>query len=124
MGDLKTAMQKWPLQTTAYHAPWLFGLALDAPLMGVLKRWPDKLHAITQKAVIHGSLYGRGKYESACGLKGLRLVGGAAEGEVIAAPWPPRLKGLPKEKTRCQDCYEATGRLRPRCNWASRSTPT
>jgi len=105
----------WPLLTTAELAPWLFGLAFDAPLVGVLVRWPNKLHAITLDGVVAGAF--RGTFESACGMRGLRLSKAQAGDQRIAAPWPPRLKGMPSDMERCRICWIETGRRRPRCEW-------
>jgi hypothetical protein len=111
-------MQRWPLQTTAQHAPWLFGLLLDAPLMGVLQRWPNTLHAVTKNAVAESAFRGS-MYESACGKRGLRLVD---VGDGMAAVWPPSTRGLPEHLTRCEACWEATGRKRPRIRFRVRGS--
>lgn len=108
--------QQWPLQWTAANAPWLFGLAFGAPLIGVLKRWPHRMHAVDMDGVIKGSL-GRGTFEAACGLGGLRLWGYTANDRTFATPWPPRIKGMPDGFERCRECWEATGRMRPRAEW-------
>ena len=116
MNDLRERMQKWPLQTAAAHAPYMLGMAFDAPLIGLLKRWPNKLHAVPMESVIDASLSGRA-YESACGMRGLRLLGKEVDGQQIAARWPPRLRGLPDDLERCRECWDATGKMRPRTEW-------
>lgn len=109
-------MRQWPLQTIAAHNPSLLGLMFDAPLVGLLKRWPDTLHAVEMKAVIDGAL-GRGTFRSACGRRGLRLLGQDLDGSYLAARWPPRLRGMPKKIERCRECWLETGRMRPRTEW-------
>ena len=88
----------------------LLGCAFDAPLIAISLRWPKTLHAVTMEQVIHG--WKRGTFKSACGRKGLRLLGIGSE-EKVAARWPPGLKGL-APYVRCRDCWEATGKKRPR----------
>ncbi len=90
--------------------PSLLSAALDAPLLAVLKRWPNTTHAITMESVIDG--WDRGTFTSACGMKTLRLVG---NGNGAAVCWPPRIKGCPME--RCRECWVATGKKRPRSHW-------
>lgn len=107
--------QQWPLTTAATHAPWLIGMALDAPLIAVSKRWPNRLHAVTLDGVVAGA--SRGTFESACGVRRLRLYGIAVGDRTVAALWPPRVKGMPDGRTRCQECWELTGRKRPRTEW-------
>lgn len=51
---LAERMQQWPLQTAAVAFPGLIGLLLDAPLIGVLKRWPNTLHAVDDQAIMAG----------------------------------------------------------------------
>ena len=91
----------------------LIGLMLDAPLVGVLQRWPKRLHAIPMDGISPHRM----SFESACGLSGLRLFPADYVGERVAAPWPPRVKGMPEGFVRCRVCFEATGRPRPRCDW-------
>lgn len=110
----QTYAQTYPLQYTAARTPWLFGLAFDAPLIGVRKRWPKTLHAVEMEAVMDGAL-GPGTFVSACGAKGLRLLSHIIEGNQLAALWPPAVKNLPGE--RCRECWERTGRKRPRTKW-------
>lgn len=110
-------MQQWPLQTTAAMAPWLFGLAFDAPLIGVLQRWSNRLHAITMEAVIDDGLSRRHTFTSACGISKLRLLGRTIEGTQIAALWPPSTRDMPEDLSRCVECHELTGRKRPRTKW-------
>lgn len=93
----------------------LIGAALDAPLMAVLRRWPNRLHAVDMEHVVKG--WDRGSYLSACGLQGVRLVGVDVDEVTVVAPWPPRLRGLPAGRVRCRDCWEVTGRMRPRTEW-------
>jgi hypothetical protein len=96
----------------------LFGAALDAPLMAVRKRWPNTIHAIDLQHVVGG--WDRGTFWSACGLRGLRLVGTHYDEALIAAPWPPRLRGLPEDTERCRECWELTGKRRPRSTYTSK----
>lgn len=97
----------------------LLTAALTAPLMGALRRWPKRLHAVNIDQVVQG--WERGTFHSVCGLRGLKLVGTEIEQETYAAPWPPRLKGLPSGYVRCQDCYISTGKMRPRTEFRSKN---
>lgn len=96
----------------------LIGAMLDAPLMAVSARWPKTIHAVDMEQVIKG--WERQTYKSACGKSGLRFVGVDTEDGEFIALWPPRLKGLPPSTERCQDCFIATGRMRPRTAWNKR----
>ena len=87
----------------------LIALMLDAPLIGVRKRWPETLHAIAMDG-FPVATWPKGKATSACGLSGLRV----AVDESGAVPWPPRVSTLPEGTVRCRECHEATGRKRPR----------
>lgn len=98
----------------------LVGVMLDAPIMGVLVRWPHRLHAVDMEAVCDG--WDRGTFRSVCGFRGLKLVGADTEPDPIAAPWPPRLRGLPDGYERCRTCWEGTGKMRPRIQWRRRAT--
>lgn len=103
---------KYPLQTVAAGAPWLFGLAFDAPLIGVSQRWPNTLHAVEMEAVVDGAA-GRGTFTSACGMSRLRLL---KVGEVVGL-WPPGVRGAPVGLTRCAECFVAGSKKRPRMKW-------
>ena len=94
----------------------LIGLMLDAPLLGVLRRWPDRLHAVDMQAIAEG--WDRGTFHAACGARSLRLVGARWNDERVAALWPPRIRSLPPHRVRCRTCWEATGRMRPRVDWS------
>lgn len=93
-------LPQWPLIALMFGAPWI----------GVRKRWPSVLHAVTYEGLpIH--TWPDGLATSACGLTGLRIL---ASGENPVA-WPPRVAGLAESsKERCRACWEATGRKRPR----------
>lgn len=94
----------------------LLSLMLRAPLVGVRQRWPQILHAIPISG-LPLSTWPDGKCVSACGKCGLRLL---TEKDGLAAPWPPRLNTVPDGWTRCRDCYVATGKPRPRSEFALR----
>jgi len=89
----------------------LIAVALDAPIMAVLRRWPKTTHAVTFEAIIEG--WWRGTFTSACGIRSLRLVGH----DGLAARWPPKVKHCPY--VRCRECWVATGKRRPRTRWVS-----
>ena len=93
----------------------LLGAALDAPLIGIRKRWPATIHAIEMGQVVDG--WERGTFTSACGVSGLRLEGVNMEQQTIAVRFPPRLQGMPSDRDRCRPCWVATGRKRPRVEW-------
>jgi hypothetical protein len=40
---------------------------------------------------------------------------------MIAAPFPPRIKGMPDTMERCRECWIATGKRRPRVEWLRRA---
>ena len=99
---------------------WI-NMMFAAPLIGVRQRWPNVLHAITLDGVGATMVKGR-TFPSACGLKGLRLVEGRYteapdEMRPLPALWPPRIKGMPENMTRCRSCWEETGKQRPRSDW-------
>lgn len=87
----------------------LLVVAMDAPIMAVLRRWPNTAHAVTMESIIEG--WNRGTFTSACGLRSLRIVGP----DGYAARWPPRIRGCPYE--RCYDCWVTTGKRLPRTRW-------
>ena len=97
----------------------LLTAAFNAPLVGVLRRWPHRLHAVTMEAVVDG--WKRGSFKSACGLRGMAFCAATFEespgSDPTAAPWPPRLQGMPEGFIRCRVCWEATGKKRPRCQY-------
>ena len=98
----------------------LLSAVINAPLMGVLRRWPHRLHAVDMEGVVDG--WERGFFRSACGLRGLKICGATMEEDHgLAAPWPPRLRGLPEGFVRCRVCWEATGKKRPRCQYKAKS---
>lgn len=98
----------------------LIGVALDAPVMGVSKRWPNTVHAVEMGEVIAG--WDRGTFVSACGKRGLRFWGHEVQGTLVAAPFPPRVKGMPEDLTRCRECWVATGKKAPRTQWVPKET--
>ena len=79
----------------------LIACAMNAPLIGVSKRWPNTLHAIDMDGLPIAK-WPDGTATSVCGKTRLRLLGGR-EGLPIA--WPPRVSSLPDGTTRCRDCY-------------------
>lgn len=90
----------------------LLTLALNAPLIGVRKRWPQTLHAIDMDGLPIAT-WPKGKATSVCGVTGLRVV----ESRQGAALWPPRVSTLPDGTVRCRDCFEGTRPKRPRSNF-------
>ena len=97
-------------------APNMFELIFNAPLIGVRKRWPNVLHAVEMEG-LPIKTWPKGKAVSVCGITGLRLLG---REDGSATLWPPRVKGMPDGVTRCRDCHEATGRLRPRSEYRAK----
>jgi hypothetical protein len=89
----------------------LLGAAMDAPLIAFSRRWPDTLHAVTMEQVVKG--WKQGTFVSACGRSGLRLMALNRE-QQMAALWPPAVRGLAPDLIRCRECWEWTGRMRPR----------
>lgn len=97
----------------------LLDVLFAAPIIAVSKRWPRVVHAVEVEALVEG--WNRGTFVSACGVSGLRLMGAALDdGSDFVGLFPPRLKGMPDEMSRCRTCWEATGRKRPRCSWTRR----
>jgi hypothetical protein len=93
----------------------LIAVMFDAPVIGVLRRWPNRVHAIEMEAVAAG--WERGTFKSACGVTGLRFWGLEVENVLCAAPFPPRVKGMPDGLVRCRECWVLTGKKRPRVEW-------
>lgn len=85
-------------------------LCLNAPLIGMSRRWPRVLHAIPLEGI---SIRGDKGHVSACGKTGLRFIKLGDAPEPTAAPWPPPARGFDAHE-RCRDCWESTGRMRPR----------
>jgi hypothetical protein len=97
---------------------YLIAVALDAPVIGISQRWPNTIHAISMGEVVSG--WERGTFVSACGRRSLRLWPHEVDGTLIAAPFPPRIKGLPDRLARCRDCWLLTGKKAPRTQWVSK----
>lgn len=98
----------------------LLDLMFGAPLMAVLKRWPNCVHAVEMGAIVEG--FERGTFKTVCGRPGARLVASNSGDRLVAALWPPRVRGagaMPAHRTRCQTCHEQTGRMRPRTDWGA-----
>jgi hypothetical protein len=87
----------------------MFQAMFAAPLIAASKRHPRTLHAVTMKEVI--CAWGRGEATSVCGEKGLNLL--ANEDKSLLLEWPPAIRGL-APSVRCQECWEQTGKMRPR----------
>ena len=85
----------------------LLQAAFGAPLVGVSKRWPKVLHAITMENVIRD--WESNTTTAACGRSQLKILG-TKNG--YALPWPPLHRCAPDE--RCRPCWVATGKKRPR----------
>ena len=80
----------------------------SVPLIGVSRRWPGRLHAVESREIIRA--WPNGTVAAVCGARRLRLLG---DGD-FAVAWPPSTRGLPRSVERCQACWEATGKKRPR----------
>lgn len=93
-----------------------FIVALLAPVIGVSKRWPRLLHAIEMDEAVTWSLHNR-TATAACGASRLRVMGDE-DGRVV--PWPPAAKPMPTGMERCRECWNLTGRKRPRARWGKR----
>ena len=103
----------WDVRTVSFEAAKapLLGILLDAPLIATSARWPRELHAVDIPELL--DRYAKGlTVTAACGATGLRVVGQ----DGYAVLWPPRVKGL-ASKVRCGDCWERTGRKRPRATF-------
>lgn len=94
----------------------LFEAMLNAPLVG---RVPggDVLHAVDDREIARCWPESDGAPPAAeptapCGATGLRLYD---------APWPPRVRPLPSDITRCRECQELTGNKRPRSTMRARA---
>ena len=95
----------------------LFGMMLDAPLMAASQRWPTVIHAVDVDglAVAASPSFKRTTVDAVCGRPQVKLL--IAEDGTVAL-WPPRIKGL-APRVRCRDCWELTGRKRPRTSRVS-----
>lgn len=98
----------------------LLRVALDAPLIGLLRRWPDTFHGVDQGALIAG--WERATFTAACGINHVRLYGGVTPDKPSTYMWPPRLKGLPDHHHRCHRCWTELGKMRPRTTFTKRDT--
>lgn len=93
---------------------------LNAPLAGIVtrqRRCPRVLHAITMEGVCKGFHEdAAAPFVAACGASGLKLypIRYAALERAYALLWPPEVKSLPSTLVRCKECFQATGRKRPR----------
>lgn len=77
-----------------------------APLVGFSLRWPRVLHAVERDQI--AKAWKRSTAVAVCGATRLRLI---AE-DNYALEWPPQ-KRMPFHE-RCESCWQATGRRRPR----------
>lgn len=84
----------------------MFSLYFCAPVIGILKRWPNTLHAVDLDGL---TMDPDGTAKSVCGLKGLRVV---VSGTTIGL-WPPAVKGLAPQ-VRCRACFDICKKKRPR----------
>ena len=80
---------------------------LGAPLIGISVRHPKVLHAVEMEEVCR-TWFDGGTVIGACGRQRLRIM---AQDDLLL-PWPPALKGL--DRVRCRECWEETGKMRPR----------
>lgn len=96
----------------------LLGAGLDAPLIGVNPRWPKVWHAIEMGEVIRS--WPDKTAEGACGKKFLRpLAVRDPDGFVLAGLWPPHKRQVEaRGHERCAECFELTGKMRPRSKFA------
>lgn len=100
------------------EGPTLIDVVFTAPVIGVRKREPLKLHALTLRAV--ASAWPNGKPKrlpvAACGVSGVRIL---SDGPHSVLPWPPPARGAVGFE-RCRECWVATGKKRPRSHFAQR----
>lgn len=89
----------------------LIELMLNAPLIGIQKRWPNKLHAVEMDG-LPVKTWPKGLGRSVCGRPGVRVV---ARGETLLL-WPPYVEGL-GQMIRCSDCYTACKKKKPRTRY-------
>lgn len=93
----------------------LMTLSVWVPVVGVRKRWPNVLHAVTFDG-LPVKTWPRGQATAACGVRNVRVWSLDDEG-CLPVPWPPSTRGMPRGYTRCKECWDATGRKRPRSQW-------
>jgi len=86
---------------------WLAAI-IDSPLTGVQRRWPKTMHAITAEDMRLRDWHKARTLRSACGR---RVAFIAMNGDVVL--WPVQHR-LPGDLTRCRECWELTGKKRPR----------
>lgn len=94
---------------TPSKGPVLLDAMLAAPLIGVSARWPTVLHAVDAREIVR--TWKQRTVAAVCGRRHLRLLDSG--GGVV--PWPPAVRGL-APLVRCRECWERTGRRRPRCH--------
>lgn len=92
---------------------WL-AMLLNAPICGVHPNATVTrvVHALTIDQVPLKRATGT----SACGKRGIKAMGLTIDGpdKVLVAPFPPQKRGLPNGLVRCDECWLATGKKRPR----------
>ena len=109
-----SAAQRYPLQTAHHASPLLFALIFTAPHCAIRptkKKGGVVIHAVTMEGLV-AAYKGSKTFTGACGTTGLKILSVEMKGEG-ALPWPPRIAGL-APMTRCRDCWNATGKKRPR----------
>lgn len=101
------------MTTTEPRAPLLIEMAMAAPLCAVVPDGDKVIHAVTMEAIIDQMGFGEVPKEmpAACGAKPVKAFW--LDG-VAVLPWPVSTVGLTKLGSRCAECWDLTGRKRPR----------
>lgn len=92
-------------------------LLLNAPLCGIHPN--ARAHKVIH-AIEHGQVpIMRATGTAACGRQGVKVMGvshpdGKGTDDVLSMPWPTQKRGLPERYERCDECWNLTGRKRPR----------
>lgn len=89
-------------------------LGIHGPLVGMQKRNMTVAHAITLEAFCDAG-FGQRMPTAPCGAKHLRFLSMGERGNPVL--WPIAKKGGPIE--RCEACWIATGKKRPRSKWSA-----
>lgn len=96
----------------------LLDACLLAPLTAMSKRWPGTFHAAEIATIIDA--WPNGTVTASCGATRLRLVQGHNQ---MPGLWPPAAGSMLPGWTRCQACWVATGKKRPRSKWVPAEPP-
>lgn len=95
----------------------LFELGLCVPVVGIKEPRDGVLHAVTMEGLPIKS-WPEGRCRAACDGEEVGLYPYEVDGRFVPVLWPPRVRSLPKDWSRCKACFDATPEKRPRATMA------